>query len=997
MGTRRRACVWAGLLLLPSACLALTGHAPGSPASASASVRSRIGTASVPAAARGPISAAVGSELRAYRVHRVRNGRWLAVSAGQALTASFGSAGARVSSGGSLLALRLAGVGYDGSLARVAMVEPSARGNRVTYRYPDVTEWYANGPLGIEQGFTISRPLPDRGAGQLRLSIQISGNLRRVLAAGGRQLDLERSGRVLLAYRDLTATDASGRSLAARLELSGGRLSILVDDRGASYPLRIDPLVQQAELTPADGAAGDDFGSAVAVSADGSTVAVGSSGDASDTGAVYVFTEPVSGWAGVGAPAKLTADGGAAGDHLGASVAISSDGATIVAGAPGVSLNTGAVYVFNRSGAAWATGQDTAELTNSSGSPGDKLGFSVAVSGDGLTVVTGAPFSDSDFGTGYVFTGPSSGPWGSETSPAATLMATDKVNDPDPGNDLGWSSAISADGSTIVLGASGETVIGDVGGQGSAYVYVGSGSTWAQKAKLTASDGGDYDMLGTSVATSSDGSTVVAGAPSTANPGAVYVFTEPAMGGWINATQTAKLTAADGAAANGLGDSVAISADGSTVVAGAYSAGKQGAAYVFGEPAITGWADAFETQKLTASDGAANDQFGFSVAASSDGSTLVAGATNAESGKGAAYPFAQGSSAGPFPLTVAVSPSGTGTVTSQPAGIACPTSCATTFAAGTSVTLSATPAGGQRFAGWSGDCAGTATPACTLTMSQARTATALFTAKTPTKLTVACSYSNTALAEICTASVTGGATTPTGQVVFQSSNGGGFASGNGCTLAAGGSCAVGVLPPDADLTQAGTVDLSATYNGDASHASSIATALFSTAPEITALQASVGKSCSVFVVNPTEGGLTSIGPTLGGTFVASMTVVAADAFGLIPPAPGSSSAADVQNAEAGDNGTEDTTCVIQSSPAAAADVSAGPARATLKTVVIARVKRTLKSGRRYTIRVPLNAAGRHFVKLLKAADKTYLEHHHGKQLKPPRLKIRVTLTFRPSA
>ena len=334
-----------------------------------------------------------------------------------------------------------------------------------------------------------------------------------------------------------------------------------------------------------------------------------------------------------------------------------------------------------------------------------------------------------------------------------------------------------------------------------------------------------------------------------------------------------------------------------------------------------------------------------------------------------------------------------------------------TYASGTRVTLTATPASGYRFAAWSGACAGTTTPACTLSMSQARTVSATFSNKLPTKLTLVCGYQANAGNEICQANVTGTTKAPTGQVVFQSSNGGGFASGNACTLDSGASCQVIVLPPTADLTAPGTVDLSATYTGDANYAPSTAKTTFGTAGVISALQASVDESCSVFVVNPTGGSLTSIGPTLGGTFVASMTVVAADAFGLIPPAPGSSSATDVLNDAAGDNGTQDTTCVVQSSPASAADVSAHAARTTKcrsgksaqhkrrcvpKTVVIARVKRTLKSGVRYTIRVPLTAAGRHYFKLQKAADKKYLKHHHGKHPKLPHLKIRVTITFTPS-
>ncbi len=96
--------------------------------------------------------------------------------------------------------------------------------------------------------------------------------------------------------------------------------------------------------------------------------------------------------------------------------------------------------------------------------------------------------------------------------------------------------------------------------------------------------------------------------------GSAYVFVRPATG-WASATQTAKLTASDGAANDQFGCSVAVVGD--TVVVGAYRddapAANSGSAYVFVKPA-TGWATAAETAKLTASDGAGSDHFGYSVA-----------------------------------------------------------------------------------------------------------------------------------------------------------------------------------------------------------------------------------------------------------------------------------------------------------------------------------------------------------------------------------------------
>jgi hypothetical protein len=146
---------------------------------------------------------------------------------------------------------------------------------------------------------------------------------------------------------------------------------------------------------------------------------------------------------------------------------------------------------------------------------------------------------------------------------------------------LGSAAAISAD--VIVLGAA-----GDDAERGSAYVFVKPAAGWAnltETAKLTASDGATLDWFGYSAAM--DGDTIVIGAPGgptgpSTVPGAVYIFVKPS-GGWADMTQTARLTASDGAAGDGFGWSVAM--DGDTLVAGAYTdsidASQQGSAYVF--------------------------------------------------------------------------------------------------------------------------------------------------------------------------------------------------------------------------------------------------------------------------------------------------------------------------------------------------------------------------------------------------------------------------------
>ncbi|MDN5865579.1 MAG: hypothetical protein L0I62_10290, partial [Gammaproteobacteria bacterium] len=200
--------------------------------------------------------------------------------------------------------------------------------------------------------------------------------------------------------------------------------------------------------------------------------------------------------------------------------------------------------------------------------------------------------------------------------------------------------SVVLDGTTALIGA----VLADVGGdadQGAAYVFTNSGGSWSGVAKLTASDGVPGDHFGASVTL--DGTIALVGASSAdvagnADQGAAYVFANSG-GNW---SEVAKLTASDGAPNDFFGRSVAL--DGMNALIGAYLAdvggnADQGAAYVFGNSGGA-WS---ETQKLTASDGALNNQFGHSVAL--DGSTALVGAAIATVGgnfaQGAAYVFSE--------------------------------------------------------------------------------------------------------------------------------------------------------------------------------------------------------------------------------------------------------------------------------------------------------------------------------------------------------------------
>ena len=147
---------------------------------------------------------------------------------------------------------------------------------------------------------------------------------------------------------------------------------------------------QQAELIGSDSAAGDGFGTSVAVS--GTTAVAGAPGHDSSTGAAYVFTRSGTAWS---QRAELAASDAAQGGYFGLSVAVS--GFTVAVGAFRNTPGTGAVSVFVRSQGTWP---QQAELTGSGGA-GDYFGLDVALAGS--TAVAGAYGASSGTGTAYVF------------------------------------------------------------------------------------------------------------------------------------------------------------------------------------------------------------------------------------------------------------------------------------------------------------------------------------------------------------------------------------------------------------------------------------------------------------------------------------------------------------------------------------------------------------------------------------------------------------------
>jgi len=367
---------------------------------------------------------------------------------------------------------------------------------------------------------------------------------------------------------------------------------------------------QQAQLTAAGGAAGDQFGISVAIADD--AVIVGASlddvGGTNNQGSAYVFTRSGTTWT---QQAQLTAAGGAASDQFGASVALSGDTAIIGARLDDVAglVDQGSAYVFVRSGATWT---QQSQLNATGGDVGDNFGASVALSGD--TAIIGARADDvganTDQGSAYIFIR-SGTTW---TQQAQLSVAGGSASDQ-------FGIAVAISGQTVIVGAN-RSDWGTGGNQGSASVFTRSGTTWTQQAQLTASDGAANDDFGRSVGLSGD--FAIIGAPTddvgaNGDQGTAWVFSRVGSA-WIGPDLT--LVVSDGAALDNFGHAVAIDGDTAIVSAPLDDVGAnvdQGSAYIFVRSGTT-WT---QQAQLIAADGVPNDEFGRSVAIS--GNTALVG------------------------------------------------------------------------------------------------------------------------------------------------------------------------------------------------------------------------------------------------------------------------------------------------------------------------------------------------------------------------------------
>jgi hypothetical protein len=387
--------------------------------------------------------------------------------------------------------------------------------------------------------------------------------------------------------------------------------ALLVSSLAMASPAHADDAWTQLGIDIDGEAASDSSGSSVATSADGTSVAIGAPGNGAtgiSAGQVRVYTLNGGTWTQQGSDI----DGANAYDSFGLSVAMSADGSTVAIGAPNNDAsgnNAGQVRVYSWNGSTWTQqgGVIDGEAAN------DGSGYSVAMSADGATVAIGARFNGGGgSGAGQVRVYALSG--------STWVQRGSDINGEAASDFSGWSVAMSGDGATVAIGAPNNN-------SGQVRVYSWNGSTWSQRGSDMDGEAA-YDQSGVSVAMSADGTTVAIGARynsgSGSNAGQVRVYA------WNGSTWTQRGSDIDGEAGDESGSSVAISSDGTTVAIGApYNSGN---GFEAGQARIYIWSGSSWTQRGDDIDGeATGDRSGKPVALSADGATVAIGAPSNDS------------------------------------------------------------------------------------------------------------------------------------------------------------------------------------------------------------------------------------------------------------------------------------------------------------------------------------------------------------------------------
>ncbi len=365
-------------------------------------------------------------------------------------------------------------------------------------------------------------------------------------------------------------------------------------------------------------------GSSVALAADGNTAIVGGYVDSSETGAAWVYVRSGNRWSQQGS--KLVGSGAVGAARQGISVCLSSDGNTAILGGSLDSNSIGAVWVFTRTDGVWS--QQGNKLVGTRAIGRSEQGISVCLSSDGNTAIVGGSLDDSLTGAAWIFAR-TNGIW---TQQGNKLVGTGAA-----GHALqGCSVSLSADGNTAVVGG-----YADSGDVGAAWIFTRSGGVWSQQGGKLVGTGSDGSARqGSAVALSADGNTALVGGYADNNlSGAAWVFTRSGDVWTPQGSKLVPLDAERGLLGSFLGYSVSLSGDGNTAMLGGYADSNfTGAAWVYTRTNSM-WSQFGNKLVGTGTQGKAEQ--GISVDLSADGGTAIVGGFADDNFTGAAWVFSR--------------------------------------------------------------------------------------------------------------------------------------------------------------------------------------------------------------------------------------------------------------------------------------------------------------------------------------------------------------------
>jgi hypothetical protein len=487
---------------------------------------------------------------------------------------------------------------FTGSLQQVSLLSPCGTQN-VTVTTPSVSS-FTPGAGGVGTILTLT-------------GTQL-GELTSAIVGGVQAVILSRSA---TSARLMVMPGASSGSITVSSATGDATVSGSFTVTATPYPYFQEGLKRSNSSTNAN------QGVSVAVSGDGNTAVIGASGDNNGVGAAWVYTRSGSTWT---QQSKLVGTGYVGSSAQGTSVSVSADGNTAVSGGPADDTNTGAVWVFTRTGSTWT--QQGNKLTGSGSAGKAQQGTSVSISGDGLMLASGgaadntfngavwtfrkygtlwAQFGEKVTGTGavgksrqgaavslnekgtrllvggYQDDNRKGAAWVFEQADCGWNQPTPKLVGTGGGSSAwqGFSVSLSADGNTALIGGPSDNTL-----VGAAWIFGYSGGNWTQQARLVGTQSAGTARQGFSVSLSANGNTVVlGGSGDDANKGAAWIFRKNGNS-WIQQGAKIKGSAASGSAKQGTG--ISLSANGHTaLIGGPADNGNRGAFWVFVPPSVS--------------------------------------------------------------------------------------------------------------------------------------------------------------------------------------------------------------------------------------------------------------------------------------------------------------------------------------------------------------------------------------------------------------------------